>query len=88
MARSAGDVAGRRTGLAVFVMGVLLLLAVFYLAYLELVASGRVTSPEVSQGALLLIATKGLFLFVMGFVASAVSNKGIGLYQAAVHAEE
>jgi hypothetical protein len=88
LARGAGDVAGRRTGLVVFVAGVVLLLAVFYLAYLELVASGRVTSPEVSQSAILALATKGLFLFLMGFVASAISNKGIGLYQAAVHAEE
>ena len=88
MARIGGDAAGRRTGLAVFVAGVILLLAVFYLAYLELVASGAVTSPAVSQSQLLLVATKGLFLFLMGFVASAISNKGIGLYQAAVHAEE
>lgn len=88
MARTAVDPAGRRTGLAVFVVGVLLLLAVFYLAYLELVASGAVTSPAVSQAALLVVATKALFLFLMGFVASAISNKGIGLYEAAVHAEE
>jgi xanthine/uracil/vitamin C permease (AzgA family) len=88
VARGAGDAAGRRTGLVVFVVGVLLLLAVFYQAYLELVASGRVASPEVSQGAVLVLATKGLFLFLMGFVASAISNKGIGLYQSAVHAEE
>lgn len=88
MARTAGDAAGRRTGLIVFVAGVVLLLAVFYLAYLEMVASGRVTSPQVSQSALLVLATKALFLFLMGFVASAISNKGIGLYQAAVHAEE
>ena len=88
MARTAGDAAGRRTGLIIFVAGVVLLLAVFYLAYLELVASGRVTSPQVSQSALLVLASKALFLFLMGFVASAISNKGIGLYQAAVHAEE
>lgn len=88
MARTAGDAAGRRTGLIVFVAGVVLLLAVFYLAYVEMVASGRVTSPQVSQSALLVLATKALFLFLMGFVASAISNKGIGLYQAAVHAEE
>lgn len=88
MARTAGDAGGRRTGLTVFVVGVLLLLAVFYLAYLELVASGTVTSPAVSQSALLVVATKGLFLFLMGFVASAISNKGIGLYQSAMHAEE
>lgn len=86
--RTAVDGAGRRAGLAVFVLGVLLLVAVFYLAFLELVASGALTSPAASQSALLLVATKGLFLFLMGFVASAISNKGIGLYQAAVHAEE
>ena len=86
--RTAVDGAGRRAGLAVFVLGVLLLVAVFYFAYLELVASGALTSPAASQGVLLLVATKGLFLFLMGFVASAISNKGIGLYQAAVHAEE
>jgi len=85
--RTATDAAGRRAGLAVFVLGVLLLLAVFYLAYLELVSSGA-TPPASSQSALLPVATKGLFLFLMGFVASAISNKGIGLYQAAVHAEE
>jgi hypothetical protein len=72
----------------VFVAGVLLLLAVFYLAYLELVVSGTVTSPTVTQSALLAVAMKGLFLFLMGFVASAIANKGIGLYQAAMHAEE
>ena len=90
--RTAVDGAGRRAGLAVFMLGVLLLVAVFSLAYLELVASGAVASPTSSQppnqSALLLVATKGLFLFLMGFVASAISNKGIGLYQAAVHAEE
>lgn len=88
MARTAGDAAGRRTGLVVFMAGVLLLLAVFYLAYLELVASGKAASPEASQGVLLVLATKALFLFLMGFVASAIANKGIGLYQAAMRAEE
>ena len=86
--RGAVDGAGRRAGLIVFALGVLLLLAVFYFAYLELVASGAVASPASSQSALLSVATKGLFLFLMGFVASAISNKGIGLYQAAVHADE
>ncbi len=88
MVRTAMDGAGRRAGLAVFILGVLLLVAVFYLGYLELVASGTLASPASSQSALLLVSAKGLFLFLMGFVASAISNKGIGLYQAAVHAEE
>lgn len=86
--RTAVDRAGRNAGLVVFLLGVFLLVAVFYRAYLELVASGTLASQTVSQGVLLLVAAKGLFLFVMGFVASAISNKGIGLYQAAVHAEE
>ncbi len=85
---TATDGAGRRAGLAVFILGVLLLLLVFYLAYLELVASATVVAPTSSQSALLPVATRGLFLFLMGFVASAISNKGIGLYQAALHAEE
>ncbi len=86
--RTAVDGTGRGAGLAVFILGVLLLLAVFYLAYLELVASGTLGSPTSSQSGLILVAAKGLFLFLMGFVASAISNKGIGLYQAAVQAEE
>lgn len=85
--RTGVDGAGRAAGLAVFILGVLLLVGVFYLAYLELVASGTLASPAASQSALLLLSAKGLFLFLMGFVASAISNKGIGLYQAAVHAE-
>ena len=85
--RTAVDGAGRGAGLAVFILGVLLLLAVFFLAYLELVASGALASPASGQSGLILLATKGVFLFLMGFVASAISNKGIGLYQAAIHAE-
>jgi hypothetical protein len=75
----------------VFVLGVLLLLAVFYLAYLELVASGVLmgAAPGRSTGdAALAVASKGLFLFVLGFVASAVANKGIALYQAATSVRE
>jgi hypothetical protein len=90
--RAAADRVGRGTGIAVFVLGVLLLLTVFYLAYKELIASGALppspSPPALSAGNLaLLIATKGLFLFLMGFVSSAIANKGIGLYEAAVHAE-
>ena len=81
------DGAGRSAGITVFVLGVLLLLAVFYLAYLELVASGALMGavPGRSSGsAILAVASKGLFLFLLGFVASAVANKGIALYQAAM----
>lgn len=91
MARIGRDGAGRAWGMGVFVLGVVMLLAVFYLAYLELVASGALagTVPGRSAGDLaLLVAAKGLFLFLLGFVASAVANKGIAFYQAAGYGRE
>ncbi len=80
------DRAGRVSGIAVFALGVLLLVFVFYLAYLELVASGALAGTAGGRSAgdmALFVAAKGLFLFVLGFVASAIANKGIALYQAA-----
>jgi hypothetical protein len=80
------DRAGRISGIAVFTLGVLLLLVVFYLAYLELVASGALAGTAGGRSAgdtALFVAAKGLFLFLLGFVASAIANKGIALYQAA-----
>ncbi|TMI90663.1 MAG: hypothetical protein E6H00_06425 [Bacillati bacterium ANGP1] len=88
--RGGGVLAGA-LGIAVFLIGALLLLAVFYFAYTELIASGALSSSSgassPSGGLALLVATKGLFLFIMGFAASAIANKGIGLYQVALHAE-
>lgn len=86
MAVMVRDPAGRVTGMVVFVLGVLLLLVVFYLAYVELVASGALSNAGAAKSAgeaALFIAAKGLFLFLLGFVASAIANKGIALYQAA-----
>ncbi|HLY24407.1 MAG TPA: hypothetical protein VKT83_18225 [bacterium] len=80
------DQTGRVSGIVVFTLGVLLLLVVFYLAYLELVASGALAGTAGGRSAgdiALFVAAKGLFLFVLGFVASAIANKGIALYQAA-----
>lgn len=88
-ARTAGlvrDRTGRIGGIAVFVVGVLLLIAVFYLAYLELIASGALAGTAGDRPAgnlVLLVAAKGLFLVLLGFVASAIANKGIALYEAA-----
>ncbi len=85
------DRAARAAGMGVFALGVLLLLGVFFLAYLELVASGALTGtvPGRSMGDVaLVVATKGLFLVLLGFVASAVANKGITLYQAAASVRE
>ncbi len=76
------DPAGKWLGIVVFVLGVALLVTVFGFAYRELVASGdRTASQLVAEPAVLLFKT-GL-LFVMGFVASAIANKGVALYQAA-----
>ncbi len=85
------DRAGRTAGMGVFVLGVVLLLVVFYLAYLQLMVSGalaRVVPGRSAGDVALLVAAKGLFLFLLGFVASAVANKGIALYQAAGFARE
>lgn len=86
MDRAASDRAGRGLGLGVFVLGVLLLLVVFYLAYGELAATGALAGlgGRSAGDAAFLVATKGLFLFLLAFVASAVANKGISLYQAAL----
>jgi hypothetical protein len=84
MAPLVRDRAGRAAGIAVFVLGVCLLLVVFYLGYLEVIASGALAGPpgRPAGDVALFIAAKGLFLFVLGFVASAIANKGISLYQA------
>jgi len=80
------DGLARGVGMGVFILGVVLLLLVFYWAYVEFVASGALASA-VSGGSvgdsLLAAGIKAGFLIVLGFVASAVANKGIALYQAA-----
>ncbi len=88
MVRSPVDGLVRAAGLSVFVIGVMLLVTVFYLAYEELLASGVLASPPTaSLSVILLVVAKGLFLLVMGYAASTISSKGIGLYQAAIHPE-
>jgi len=78
----------RTAGIIVFVLGVMLLVTVFYLAYQELATSGVLASPPPANlSVVLLVVAKGLFLLVMGYAASAISQKGIALYQAAMHPE-
>jgi hypothetical protein len=80
------DRTGRVSGILVFALGVVLLLVVFYLAYIELVASGALAGTAGGRSAgdmALFVAAKAVFLFVLGFVASAIANKGIALYHAA-----
>jgi len=75
----------RSAGIVVFVLGVLALVTVFFAAYSELQNSGVLGSPPPANlSTVLLVVAKGLFLLVMGYAGSAISNKGIGLYQAAI----
>ena len=77
------DPPGKWLGIVVFAVGVGLLLSVFVFAYRELIAAGDpvVVSHLTADPAALIF--RGVLLFVMGFVASAIANKGIALYQAA-----
>ncbi|MER3456199.1 MAG: hypothetical protein C4303_06485 [candidate division GAL15 bacterium] len=81
------DAPGRTLGLAVFVVGVVLLLFVFYVAYAELSGSAfhQVARPAQGgpdMGLALVLVLKAIFLFLLGYLASAIAGRGIGLYQA------
>jgi len=80
---AAADAAGKSLGIAVFVLGIALLIAVFGLAYRDLVAStdGATLSQWIALPGAVFFKS-GLFL-IMFVVASAIANKGIALYQAA-----
>lgn len=82
------DAPGRVLGLAVFALGVALLLFVFYVAYAELTgnAMAQVARPPQAgpdMGAALTLVLKAIFLFLLGYLASGIAGRGIGLYQAA-----
>jgi hypothetical protein len=87
--RSTTDPPGRILGMVVFVVGVLLLIYVFYSAYTELAtgALSRLTAPAPQQGPdlnlILALLVRALFLFLLGYLASAIAGRGIGMYQAA-----
>jgi len=80
---AATDATGKSLGIAVFLLGVALLVVVFGLVYRELITVGDATtfSRLVTLPATLFF--RGALLLVMGIVASTVANKGIALYQAA-----
>lgn len=82
------DTAGRMLGIVVFLVGVGLLIAVFFIAYRDLIAAA---DGSIFQRMFNLPATlsfKAALLLVMGIAASAIANKGIALYAAARHLEE
>lgn len=86
--RSESDQSGRWLGLLVFLLGISFLAVVFMLAYRDLTGAGiigQLTGPAntVDAGeALRTLALKGVLLFLMAYVGSAVAGRGIGLYSA------
>jgi len=76
------DAAGRGLGIAVFLLGVALLGAVFVIAYLDLVAAGDGAIFQRMFNLPVTLTFKAGLLLVMGVVASAIANKGIALYEA------
>lgn len=82
------DGAGKGLGIAVFILGVGMLVAVFVLAYVDVMAlaDGTLASRLFNLPAALIF--KAALLLIMGIVGSAIANKGIALYQAARTATE
>jgi uncharacterized protein YjeT (DUF2065 family) len=86
---SAPDASGRILGLVVFTVGIVLLLFVFYLAYTALTGGmlGGLAAPATEQQGpnlnfALVLVLKAIFLFILGYVGSAIAGRGIGMYQA------
>jgi uncharacterized membrane protein len=76
--------------MVVFLVGVVLLLFVFYMAYGELTGGmlSGLASPPTEQGGpnlnvALVLVLKAIFLFILGYLGSAVAGRGIAMYHAA-----
>jgi hypothetical protein len=82
------DTTGRSLGIGVFVLGVLMLVSVFAIAYLDLVAAADGTLFEKMLNLPVTLTFKAALLLVMGIVASAIANKGISLYEASRSRED
>ncbi len=95
MTRDGGaEPAGKWLGLAVFVLGIGLLVFVFVQGFDEFVridtltrAGGGSTQPggntSIFETTFLVALGKWLVLFLLAYVASAMAGRGIALYQAA-----
>lgn len=77
------DTTGRSLGIGVFLLGVFLLIAVFIIAYLDLIAAADGSIFQKMLNLPVTLTFKSALLLVMGIVASAIANKGISLYEAA-----
>lgn len=89
--RSSGDGAdpmGMWIGLAVFVLGIAMLLFLFYRGFTEFIQTGAVSNapnaPDRFAPMLVLsIVGKWVLLFILAYIGSAIAGRGITLYQAA-----
>jgi len=84
----ATDTAGRTLGIVVFLVGVGMLIAVFFIAYRDLIAAGDGSIFQRMFNLPVTLMFKAGMLLVMGIAASAIANKGIALYGAARHLDE
>lgn len=82
------DATGRALGIMVFLLGVGLLVAVFVIAYLNLIAAGDGSIFQRMFSLPITLTFKAGLLLVMGIAASAIANKGISLYEASRRSEE
>lgn len=93
-----GDIPGRIIGMIVFLLGVALLIWVFYIAYGLFNASPATAmglhftgNPKTDPGAAIIgsrfgwLILKVLFLFIMSISGSLTSQKGINLYFSSAH---
>ncbi len=88
MIRQAADPPGKWLGLGVFLLGILLLVFVFYRGFEELVQAGLL--PQLLSGqkgadlseVLLGAIAKWVLLFLLAYVGSSIAGRGIALYQA------
>jgi hypothetical protein len=91
MARST-DSTGRWLGLAVFLLGVAILLFVFVTAFRDLSAAGvlgQLSAPaREARADWWGLAVKGVFLVVMLAAGAMIANRGIGLYAVARGTDE
>jgi hypothetical protein len=87
-ARAADEPTGKWLGLSVFVLGIIFLVLVFFLAFRDLMAAGvlgQLSSPSPSleaTSAIVALGVKFVLFVVLGYVGSAVAGRGIGLYAA------
>ncbi|MDR5694744.1 MAG: hypothetical protein QN198_09460 [Armatimonadota bacterium] len=81
------EAVGKWLGIAVFVVGILLLALVFFLAYRDIVGESGLLTLGSSGGrpvteVVWILVVRVLFLFLMGYLASVIAARGIAMYQA------